>query len=59
MVIDYKRLQRLKVPDEPWFDMNHVCYVVMFIGFIVLYIRAYRKMDSTQKQSHTQYTLWL
>lgn len=51
MLIDYNRINRIKVPDDSYFDMNHVCYVLIFIGVIILYMRW--KVGSNQKQFQT------
>lgn len=52
MIIDFKRLQRIKVPDEPWWtNGNQVCYILIFVIVVVLFMRS----SKLPKQSHASY----
>ena len=35
-VVDYKRMQRVEVPDDDKFDINHFCIVL--VGLFCMYI---------------------
>ena len=50
MVIDYKRLQRIRGPEEPWFDMNQICYIIICIVVVLLFMRY-----NHHKQSRNSY----
>lgn len=52
MIIDFKRLQRIKVPDEPWWtNGNQVCYVIICFVVVILFMRS----SKLEKQYHTSH----